>query len=158
MTKPFEFWIRFAAIMSLCAVMSCSSFGAARNAHAEEPTRNPNPAEKEPTDKAEIAIGSELERLFKPVIFSPPSTFQGAEIRRWRDNTGTYDVEGRLAIIFADKVRIMKPNGRTTTVAMSRLSAYDQEYVRWVAARMMSGAIEPVEYADNRNQAGYPAR
>jgi hypothetical protein len=125
--------------------------GSARDAAAEEPFRNQNQ-----TERAEIAIGSELERLFNPVIFSPPSSFQGAEVRRWRDNTGSYEVEGRLAVIFADKVRIMKPNGRTTTVSMNRLSAYDQEYVRWVAARMMSGASEPIEYADSRNQSGNP--
>lgn len=80
-----------------------------------------------------IDVGS----LFESPTFTPPSEFRGAETRRWRDNTGAYEVEGRLIIIYPDKVRLQKANGRTTTVAMRRLSQFDQSYVRWVAEHMI---------------------
>lgn len=90
-------------------------------------------------DRGEVEVPVELDRLFETPSFVPPDTFRGAELRRWRDNTGAYEVEARLTIIFPDRVRLTKTTGRTTTVAMQRLSQADQAYVRWVAGQLVPG-------------------
>jgi len=63
----------------------------------------------------------------------PPAKFQGAEFRTWSDNTGAYSIQARVAVIFGDKVRLLKENGKYTTVPMERLSDFDRSYVQWVA-------------------------
>jgi hypothetical protein len=62
--------------------------------------------------------------------------FSGAAMRSWSDNTGSYHVVARVPMIFEDRVRLVKENGRTTTVPMRRLSEADQQYVKWVAGSM----------------------
>jgi len=122
------------AILSVAIACPCAVLGTdpvvrqyLRNID-EDPKRESNPAETSQT---------EFESLFESPIFTPPSEFRGAEVRRWRDNTGAYEVEARLIMIYPDKVRLRKENGRTTTVAMRRLSEFDQAYVRWVADQMI---------------------
>ena len=55
-------------------------------------------------------------------------------VRHWIDNTGLYSTVGRLIEVRPESVRLLKDNGRNTTVAWYRLSDADQEYVRHVAA------------------------
>ena len=62
-------------------------------------------------------------------------------MRLWVDNTGEFKVEGKLTIIMPDKVRLLKPTGRTTTVPMSRLSKADLDYVQQIAAQYGNGEI-----------------
>lgn len=95
--------------------------------------------DEDPRTEASSEASSTIDfgNLLESPTFIPPSEFRGAEMRRWRDNTGAYEVEGRLIIIYPDKVRLQKENGRTTTVAMRRLSSFDQAYVRWVAEHMI---------------------
>jgi hypothetical protein len=78
----------------------------------------------------------ELDKLFGIGSFTPPSQFRGAEYKTWVDNTGTYTVNGRLSMIYSDKVKILKENGKTTTVPLSRLSDRDFAYVQWVASSL----------------------
>lgn len=54
-------------------------------------------------------------------------------VREWSDDSGHFQVRGRLLAILDGKVRILKTTGRTTTVPLSRLSTADQEYVAGVA-------------------------
>jgi hypothetical protein len=68
------------------------------------------------------------------------SIFSGAAMRSWSDNTGSYHVLARVSMIFEDRVRLVKENGRTTTVPMRRLSDADRQYVKWV---MQSMAAQP---------------
>ncbi|MEI8210858.1 MAG: SHD1 domain-containing protein [Planctomycetota bacterium] len=68
--------------------------------------------------------------------------FRGAEYRVWNDNTGTFSVTARVAIIFEDCVRLRKENGRTTTVPMRRLSEADRLYVQWVAVSLTRRATQ----------------
>ncbi|MFO0012727.1 MAG: SHD1 domain-containing protein [Planctomycetota bacterium] len=99
----------------------------------------------------------EFDHLFESSTFSPPDEFRGAELRKWRDNTGAYEVQARLSMIYPEKVRLAKPNGRTTTVPMRRLSQADQAYVRWVADRLVQSGVAQGE----RNQpdvVAYPSR
>ena len=55
-------------------------------------------------------------------------------VRQWTDNTGLFSTVGRLIEVSPESVRLLKDNGRNTTVAWYRLSDADQEYVRHVAA------------------------
>jgi hypothetical protein len=56
-------------------------------------------------------------------------------LRIWSDNSGGFQVNGRLIAILDGKVRILKETGRTTTVPMNRLSKADREYVDEVIGR-----------------------
>lgn len=134
MAKKFQIRLECIAILSMIAV--CPSAADASDPvvrrHLRNIDENP-PKEVATTDSA----SKPFETLFDRPVFSPPSEFRGAESRKWIDNTGAYEVEGRLVMIYPDKVRLQKENGRTTTVAMRRLSPVDQAYVRWVADQMM---------------------
>ena len=78
----------------------------------------------------------ELDALFGVGAFAPPSEFKGAEFRQWIDNSGAYQVKARLAVIYVDKVKLLKENGKFTTVPLSRLSDADFGYVSWVATNL----------------------
>ena len=55
--------------------------------------------------------------------------------RLWVDDTGGFQIRGRLIALLDGKVRILKETGRTTTVPLWRLSQSDREYVQAVAAQ-----------------------
>jgi len=81
-----------------------------------------------------------LDELFGLGEFTPPQQFRGAEFQTWVDNTGTYSVKARLAVIYTDRVKLLKENGKFTTVPLSRLSDRDFAYVQWVASNLSSEA------------------
>jgi hypothetical protein len=49
--------------------------------------------------------------------------------REWIDNTGQYKTRGRLIAFLDGHVRLLKENGRTTTVPLVRLSENDLDFV-----------------------------
>ena len=49
-------------------------------------------------------------------------------LRTWTDDTGEYKTVGRLVEVLDGKIRILKENGRLTTVPLSRLSQADMNY------------------------------
>jgi hypothetical protein len=51
-------------------------------------------------------------------------------MRNWTDNTGIYHTMARLVVIGSDSVRLLKDNGRFTTVPLRRLSKADLDYVK----------------------------
>ncbi|HUP80950.1 MAG TPA: SHD1 domain-containing protein, partial [Pirellula sp.] len=110
------------------------------------------PLEEKESAKAKEQV-DELDALFGVGAFAPPSEFKGAEFRQWIDNSGAYQVKARLAVIYVDKVKLMKENGKFTTVPLSRLSDADFGYVSWVAsnltteqtARMVKTESQPIE-------------
>jgi len=55
-------------------------------------------------------------------------------LRHWRDNTGRHDTLGTLVEVHPDRIRILKTNGRHTTVSRKRLSTLDRDYVAGAAA------------------------
>jgi hypothetical protein len=65
-------------------------------------------------------------------------------MRTWTDNTGLYSTVARLVVIMDGKVRLLKENGRFTTVSMRRLSKADRGYVEQIAAEMGRGVIAHV--------------
>jgi hypothetical protein len=56
-------------------------------------------------------------------------------MRQWVDDSGTFQVKGRLILILDGKVRLLKETGRTTTVPIQRLSDADRQYVEEVISR-----------------------
>ena len=85
------------------------------------------------SDKSPV---DELDALFGVGEFKPASEFKGAEYRQWVDNSGAHQVNARLAVIYVDKIKLLKDNGKFTTVALSRLSDADFGYVSWVASNL----------------------
>ena len=61
-------------------------------------------------------------RVVKQKIESP-------QVRTWTDNTGKYQTVGRLVKVGETHVRLLKDNGRFTTVSKKRLSQDDLAYV-----------------------------
>ena len=100
----------------------------------EKPS-TPAPAVREPAGSKEPVI-DELDALFGVGAYTPASEFNGAEYRVWVDNSGAYQIKGRLAVIYVDKVKLLKENGKFTTVPLSRLSDADFGYVSWVASNL----------------------
>jgi hypothetical protein len=134
MAERFLILMERIAILSAAIVCPCVAFGT--DPVVRQYLRSIDEDPKGETTLAEESR-NEFGNLFENLVFTPPSEFRGAELRKWRDNTGAYEVEARLVIIYPDKVRLRKENGRTTTVAMRRLSEFDQAYVRWVADHMI---------------------
>jgi hypothetical protein len=65
--------------------------------------------------------------------------------REWVDNTGRYATRGRLVSFLDGHVRLLKDNGRTTTVPLARLSENDLEFVNRQASAQR--AIQVAERA-----------
>jgi hypothetical protein len=59
--------------------------------------------------------------------------------RVWTDDSGKFQVTGRLVALLDTKIRIVKTDTRTCTVLIDRLSESDREYVRAIQSRMESG-------------------
>jgi hypothetical protein len=63
-------------------------------------------------------------------------TVPNEPMRRWTNDTGTHQAQGWLVEVRADRVRILKVNGRHTTVLTESLSAADRDYVSAVGDRL----------------------
>ena len=53
-----------------------------------------------------------------------------ADQRTWTDKTGKYKVEGKLVRVTNVSVTLQLPNGRLTSIAISKLSDADRDYVK----------------------------
>jgi len=83
----------------------------------------------------------DLDDLFGSVN---PSDKDDAGMRNWVDNTGLYKVQARLVTIRHNEIRLIKANGRKTTVAIRRLSNNDLRYVQQQIAKFGYGAVEKI--------------
>ena len=63
-------------------------------------------------------------------------TVPNEPMRNWSDDTGTHRAQGWLVEVGTDSVRILKVNGRHTTVWTESLSAADRDYVSAVGDRL----------------------
>lgn len=92
---------------------------------AEEPGEEPadEAPSEEPAEKTEDDPFATLDANPEPV-------------RRWIDSSGLHETIGRLVEVHPDRVRILKRNGRYTTVPMHRLSPHDQAYATAVGERL----------------------
>jgi hypothetical protein len=60
-------------------------------------------------------------------------------MRVWTDNTGKFRVNARLVVVGPKHVRLLKDNGRFTTVPFSRLSQSDLAFVHAQAVDAIAG-------------------
>ena len=63
-------------------------------------------------------------------------TVPNEPMRRWSNDSNTHHTQGWLVEVRADRVRILKVNGRHTTVLTESLSAADRDYVSAVGDRL----------------------
>ena len=93
----------------------------------EEIPADEAPAEETPADED----ATDVDDIFGPMsrILREPGGLASVELRSWVDNTGNHSCRGRLVRFLDGKVRLLKDNGRTTTVPLYRLSKSDLEFV-----------------------------
>ncbi len=94
-------------------------------------TSDPAPAAEAPAPEAPKA--EKVDDLFSdpaPSTDKSTDTTSPNPMRRWTDNTGKYQVVGRLVMVSQTHVRILKDTGKYTTVPLTRLSQGDLAFVR----------------------------
>jgi hypothetical protein len=90
--------------------------------HADDPFA-PLPAKEQP------AAPQVVEPTLKKSDLLAPGADGRLPLRQWTDNSGTFNVKAKLVLILDGKVRLLKETGRTTTVAITKLSKADQTYI-----------------------------
>jgi hypothetical protein len=107
-------------------------------AESEEQPVEEQPAE-ESTDDTDDIFGASRG------ILREPGGLASHELRLWIDNTGNYSTRGRLISLLEGHVRLLKENGRTTTVPLSRLSVGDLEFVHRQASARQAEAYQTAQ-------------
>jgi hypothetical protein len=103
--------------------------GATETPSAQPPAEETAPAEpsttpeEKPKDDADDLFGG-----FGAILREPGGLASDA-MREWVDNTGRFACHGRMMEFQDGHVRLLKDNGRTTTVPIYRLSQSDLEFV-----------------------------
>ena len=67
------------------------------------------------------------------------------QMREWVDNTGNFSVRARLVRFLDGQVRLLKENGRTTTVDLARLSNSDLEFVNRQASAQQATVLQTAQ-------------
>ena len=93
------------------------------------------PAADDATEEADAAPKAEAEQAEADPA-EAAVTVPNEPMRRWSDASNKHHTEGWLVEVRADRVRILKVNGRHTTVLTESLSAADRDYVSAVGDRM----------------------
>jgi hypothetical protein len=95
-----------------------------------------NSAVLTPAPSRDVAPVMVLVKITLPSADRPLPVQLGAlaPMRTWSDNTGKYKINGRLFLIMDGNVKLLKENGRFTTVPIRRLSEDDLRYVHEQAA------------------------
>jgi hypothetical protein len=99
------------------------------DASAEEPAADDAAEEADTAPKAEP---EQAEADPAAAVLAVPDE----PMRRWSDDSNTHHTQGWLVEVRTDRVRILKVNGRHTTVLTESLSAADRDYVSAVGARL----------------------
>lgn len=94
--------------------------------HSDDPFA-PLPAAPAAPEKPEAPLV--VEPTHKKIDLLAPGSDGRLPSRQWTDNSGKFNVKAKLVLILDGKVRLLKETGRTTTVAIDRLSKADQAYV-----------------------------
>lgn len=122
--------------------------GSTGPAEGTMPPAESTPAGTEPMPPAEAAPAGDESTDDTLDIFNSshdvlrePGGLASNELRQWTDNTGKFSCQGRLIRFVDGKVRLLKDNGRTTTVALSRLSSNDLEFVNRQASAQETDAV-----------------
>jgi len=100
----------------------------------ETPPATEEPATEEPA--------TETDDLFDfGAILREPGGLSSSEMRRWVDNTGRYSCNARLLRFVDGQVRLLKENGRTSTLPLYRLSENDLQFVHRQASAEQAQVI-----------------
>ena len=96
----------------------------------------------EPVALLQAAVAPKVEKAATTSAFATvPATGAVVEndpMRLWRDDSGEFEVRGKLVLILDGKVRLLKETGKYTTVPLDRLSPADLSYVRQHASAMLA--------------------
>lgn len=111
---------------------------------AEKPAEKPAPAKDELDELLGDPAAPAAEKEAQPTNDERPSAvedpfadpFKTSTVREWVDDTGTFRITGKLIAVLDGKVRILKSTGKTTTVAVERLSNADRQYVLQTVAKI----------------------
>jgi hypothetical protein len=102
---------------------------------AEPDASAEEPAAEDAAEEADAAPKAEAEQAEADPA-EAAVTVPNEPMRSWSNDTGTHHTQGWLVEVRADRVRILKVNGRHTTVLTESLSAADRDYVSAVGDRM----------------------
>jgi SLA1 Homology Domain 1 (SHD1) protein len=113
------------------------------------PAPEAKPAEKPATpppasdEKGKAEEKKSDEGLFggAPSVLHEAGGLASGEMRLWTDNTGSFSCHGRLVQFVNGHVRVLKDNGRMTTVPLARLSARDLEFVNRQASAQQKAEL-----------------
>ena len=127
---------------------------------AQKPAEQPAAAEPKPAEKPAAAPAGdkskpeekkadEKDNLFgaSPSVLNEAGGLASGEMRLWTDNTGNFSCRGRLVRFLDGHVRVLKENGRTTTVPLARLSARDLEFVNRQASAQQAETAKTAQTA-----------
>lgn len=105
---------------------------------AEEPEEAPADEPEDDSNEADA-----FEDLFgqNERVLRLDGGLQSNNLRTWTDNTGRYQCQARLLVLLDGKVRLLKDNGRTSTVALYRLSKGDLDFVNVQAAAQQNSVV-----------------
>jgi hypothetical protein len=107
-------------------LVSPSPVPAATETHADDPFA-PLPAAPTISEKPDVPLVVEPTKTKIDVL--APGNDGRLPLREWTDNSGQFKVKAKLVLVLDGKVRLLKETGRTTTVALERLSKDDRAYV-----------------------------
>lgn len=109
-------------------------------------TTEPAPAEEAPAESEAPAEENTEDDIFGArEILREAGGLASNETRVWVDNTGHYSVKARLVRFVDGKVQLLKDNGRTTTVALDRLSERDLQFVNRQASAHKATMTQTVQ-------------
>ena len=109
----------------------------ATDAPAETPAEAPAEGEQ-PAEETDDIFGARN-------VLQEAGGLASNEMRMWVDNTGSYSVNARLVRFVDGHVRLMKENGRTTTVPLNRLSERDLQFVNRQATAQKATTLQTVQ-------------
>jgi hypothetical protein len=109
------------------------------NGDKAKPAGNDKKDEKPKTEEKDPLFGA------APNVLHEAGGLASNEMRQWTDNTGNFSCHGRLIRFYEGKVRLLKANGRTTTVPLARLSTGDLEFVNRQASAQQSEVGKTVQ-------------
>jgi hypothetical protein len=105
---------------------------AASDAPAEVPAQ---PENKELEDLFSDPQPAPMSAVEKPAPAQVTEGTPASDMRTWTDNTGNFQIRGRLVVVGKTHVRILKETGKFTTVPFGRLSQADLAFVQQQADR-----------------------
>lgn len=114
------------------------------SAQPAAPVEETKPADQAQPEEEKKEGESSFEDLFGQAdkILQETGGLASAGMRRWRDNTGEYTCQGRLIDVRDGQIRLMKDNGRTSTVPFERLSKADMNFVQRQASAQQTASVD----------------